>query len=962
MRGQLRRRGTLLAGATAAALIVVASAGAAIITQTDTPAGAATMASAIASDPTIVTGASWVAHPGDGPNAIATAPLGGFPTDGPTFGIMTTGNAQFADGPNTSGSTGQDDGGPAIHGNTSFDVSILAINLNVPSNQNCLTLDFKFLSDEYPEYVGTAYNDAFIAEIDNNTWSTNNSNISAPDNFAFDSAGHVVSINSSGAASMSAANSSGTTYDGGTPLLSASSPVSPGAHTLYLSIFDQGDRFYDSAVFLDNLSLGFVPNQGAQCVKGAQAVPKADLGITKSDSPDPVNVGANLTYSITAHNYGPDAEPAAQVSDQLPAGTTYVSSSASQGTCAYSALPSPNVQCGLGSLASGDEATVQIVVTPTAPGVITNTAEIGGQGQDLNAANNTASAQTTVNSPQADLSVTKTDSADPVYNGDTVTYTVAETNNGPADAANATMNDVLPASGATLVSVTGPGTCVSTLTDVTCSDPLLTAGSTDTYTIVMQTTAAGTLSDTATVSSDAPDNDLTNNSATETTTVLPSADLSVTKSDNPDPVPWGADVTYTITVTNNGPDGATGVEVVDGFSGPGTYVSGSGPGGPCTVDGGGEIHCPVGSIPAGGSAIVTIVIHADSTGTISDKAGAQGNEHDPNLNNNGAGQSTDVGAHTTTLSYTGDHAQDYNDPATLSATLTDTSTGSPIAGATVSFALNATESCSGTTTATGSASCSVTPGESSGTYTVAATYAGNSQYEPSSTSAPFAVTREETTTTYTGPTTAVANGSTVTLSGVLKEDGTSPIAGRTLTLTIGTQSCTATTNGSGSASCSVTVAQPVGPSTVSASFAGDGYYRPSADAKPIVIFSGLAGGGAFVIGDQTSQAGPVTFWGAQWWKLNTLSGGAGPASFKGFAAAPSTPGCNIPWKTAPGNSPPPPAGPLPAFMGVIVASSIDKDGNAITGNTVHVVVVQTQPGYSSDPGHAGTGIVVAKVC
>jgi hypothetical protein len=119
----------------------------------------------------------------------------------------------------------------------------------------------------------------------------------------------------------------------------------------------------------------------------------------------------------------------------------------------------------------------------------------------------------------------------------------------------------------------------------------------------------------------------------------------------------------------------------------------------------------------------------------------------------------------------------------------------------------------------------------------------------------------------------------------------------------------------------------------------------------------------FVIGDGNSATGTaVTFWGAQCWKLNTLSGGATPASFRGYALNPSTPRCGTGWTTVPGNSPPPPAGPLPSFMGVIVSSSISKTGSQISGNTVHIVVVQTNPGYRNDPGHPGTGTVVAQVC
>jgi hypothetical protein len=128
-------------------------------------------------------------------------------------------------------------------------------------------------------------------------------------------------------------------------------------------------------------------------------------------------------------------------------------------------------------------------------------------------------------------------------------------------------------------------------------------------------------------------------------------------------------------------------------------------------------------------------------------------------------------------------------------------------------------------------------------------------------------------------------------------------------------------------------------------------------------FAFAPGGGSFVIGDQNAAVGTsVTFWGAQWAKKNPTSGGSAPRSFKGFAEDPTTPSCGVAWTTDPGNSTPPPDGPLPTFMAVIVTSFVDKDGSEISGNTIHIVVVKTNPGYASNPGHAGTGTVVAVVC
>jgi hypothetical protein len=123
------------------------------------------------------------------------------------------------------------------------------------------------------------------------------------------------------------------------------------------------------------------------------------------------------------------------------------------------------------------------------------------------------------------------------------------------------------------------------------------------------------------------------------------------------------------------------------------------------------------------------------------------------------------------------------------------------------------------------------------------------------------------------------------------------------------------------------------------------------------------GGGSFVIGNRDAVLGnTVNFWGAQWAKHNSLSGGPAPRSFKGFAEAPATPACGQGWNTDPGNSTPPPDGPLPVLMAVIVTSSSHKSGSTISGNTVAIVLVRTDPGYQPNPGHAATGTVVSVVC
>jgi len=136
----------------------------------------------------------------------------------------------------------------------------------------------------------------------------------------------------------------------------------------------------------------------------------------------------------------------------------------------------------------------------------------------------------------------------------------------------------------------------------------------------------------------------------------------------------------------------------------------------------------------------------------------------------------------------------------------------------------------------------------------------------------------------------------------------------------------------------------------------------NSDSSSAFVFCASSGGN-FVIGDDNAAIGTsVTFWGAQWSNLNSLSGGGAPASFKGFESVPATVTCGTSWTAHPGNSGHPPAGPLPEFMAVIVSSSITKSGSTIHGNTVHMVVVRTNPGYAPDPGHPGTGQVAARIC
>jgi uncharacterized repeat protein (TIGR01451 family) len=126
----------------------------------------------------------------------------------------------------------------------------------------------------------------------------------------------------------------------------------------------------------------------------------ADLTLAKGDSPDPVVLGNNVTYTLTVTNAGPDAATGVAVTDTLPGGVAFVSATPSQGSCLEA---SGTVSCSLGSIPFPGNATISIVVTPQAGGSIVNSASVTGVEFDPDTANNVAAATTTVQVPCPDL-------------------------------------------------------------------------------------------------------------------------------------------------------------------------------------------------------------------------------------------------------------------------------------------------------------------------------------------------------------------------------------------------------------------------------------------------------------------------------------------------------------------------------------------------------------------------------
>lgn len=370
--------------------------------------------------------------------------------------------------------------------------------------------------------------------------------------------------------------------------------------------------------------------------------PKADVGVTKSDSPDPVIAGNNLTYNLTVTNNGPSDATQVKLTDNLPSGVSFISATPGSPTCTESG---GTVICNLGTVAKGASVpvTIQANVSPslTAGGLI-NLAQVERAELDENGANDLASASTTVQI-RTDLAISKSDSPDPVSLGNQLTYTLNVVNNGPSNATGVEVTDVLPAQVNFVSVATNKGSCSGTST-ITCSLGNMSKDETATITIVVAPQTAGTFSNTASVTGNETDPTGSNNSDTINTTFNKRTDLSVTNISSPNPVFPGGNLTYNLTVTNNGPSNATSVTLTNVLPGSDVALNSvTTSKGSCS--GTSTITCNIGNLASGSSAQITIVVTVNSSasGVLSNSASVTGSEIDPDTANNSSTTNTSVG-------------------------------------------------------------------------------------------------------------------------------------------------------------------------------------------------------------------------------------------------------------------------------------------------------------------------------
>ncbi len=261
----------------------------------------------------------------------------------------------------------------------------------------------------------------------------------------------------------------------------------------------------------------------------------------------------------------------------------------------------------------------------------------------------------------ADLSLTKVDVADPVTAGSNLTHTITLTNAGPDAATAAAFTDTLPAD-TSFVSLTSPGgwSCTTpavgagaggTIDCSTASQAVGSAVFTLTTMVAPGVAAASVISNSATATSTTADPTTGNESATATTTVAVSADVSISNVATPDPVSAGSNLTYTITASNAGPSNAAAVNVSDVLAAGSTFVSLTSPGGwTCTtpaVGANGTVTCDIASMAVGNAAFTLVAnVPAAATGgsVVSNTATVTTTSTDPNPGNQSATATSTVSA------------------------------------------------------------------------------------------------------------------------------------------------------------------------------------------------------------------------------------------------------------------------------------------------------------------------------
>ncbi len=365
---------------------------------------------------------------------------------------------------------------------------------------------------------------------------------------------------------------------------------------------------------------------------GAPPVDGADLALRLSANPDPVLVGSNLFYTVTVTNKGILTADTVVVIHKLPSEVLFVSTAITNGTAAQVAGV---VTWTIGQVLANGTTTMNVRVIPVVPGTIFSSAAVSSSTPDPDPSNNDFVNSVRVRPLTTDLTLSLTDSPDPVLVGSNLTYTASVTNRGPSQASGVTLTTMLPM-GMLLKTVTpSQGTWSSAGNIITCNFGSLTNGQRATVTIAVTPLTSGNLVASGRVTGNQYDPVPQNNVAVTTTAVSPAADLALSLDVVPNPAVVGSNYTYLVLVTNRGPSAASAVVVNQTLPAGVTFVSATASQG-TVVPVSGNVVATLGTLNVGSAATVTVVARSGAAGLYASTATASATQADQNPADNSA--------------------------------------------------------------------------------------------------------------------------------------------------------------------------------------------------------------------------------------------------------------------------------------------------------------------------------------
>lgn len=378
---------------------------------------------------------------------------------------------------------------------------------------------------------------------------------------------------------------------------------------------------------------GFTRPIGSRCDIGAVERINGDVAVSLTNNRTSVIPGASVSYTLVVTNTSSNALTGVSISDALPsalAGMAWTCSATGGSSCPASG--SGDISTTI-NLASGGRATFSFngPVAADATGTLTHMATAAAPiGYDDSAANNTATDADPL-TPQADVGVTNTDGQASAIPGTPITYTIVVTSAGPSTAPNTLISDVFPAAlnniewtcapvGGVTCPATGNGnlnlnitfTANSQVTLVVTGD-IAPAASGALTNVVALTLAGGVTS-----IGSAPD------SAQDVTTLVPTVDLGITKTDSQATARPGEILTYTLLVSNTGPSSAINATLTDTFpaqlNSP-QWICSATVGSVCPASGSGDLNTTISLAPQGALTVtITGTVALTATGLLTNTA------------------------------------------------------------------------------------------------------------------------------------------------------------------------------------------------------------------------------------------------------------------------------------------------------------------------------------------------------